>query len=44
MEDKKEGEDNARHSGGGGTNSGGTVQYPHTGSGWRHMDTTTLLN
>ncbi|PWA62717.1 hypothetical protein CTI12_AA361170 [Artemisia annua] len=33
MEDKKEGEDNARHSGGGGTNSGGgRVQYPHTGS------------
>ncbi|PWA40028.1 hypothetical protein CTI12_AA551180 [Artemisia annua] len=34
MEDKKEGEGNAKHSGGGGTNSGGDrVQYPHTGSG-----------
>ena len=34
MEDKKEGEDNARHSAGGGTNSeGGRVEYPHTGSG-----------
>ncbi|GJX98822.1 AT-hook motif nuclear-localized protein 17 [Tanacetum coccineum] len=33
MEYVKEDEDNARHSGGVGTNSGGRVKYPHSGSG-----------